>query len=153
MKARMGRGDDGRTCLADGTRVRKDDPRVAASGEIDELVCRLGAARAALPRRSPLGRRLLRIQAELFGLPASSRPERLVRTLESELRSMAEPLPPLKGFVLPGSSRAEAALHLARSACRRAERAALAPPHPSPGTLAYLNRLSDWLFAAARRAP
>ncbi|HAH06228.1 MAG TPA: cob(I)yrinic acid a,c-diamide adenosyltransferase [Elusimicrobia bacterium] len=154
MKTRLGKGDDGTTRLADGTRVRKSDPRVAACGELDELNCRLGAARAALPRRlRGLSRSLLRIQTELFEIGGRKPPPgRFVRALELELRAMQTALPSLEGFVLPGGRRASVELHLARSACRRAERAAAALSRPAPGALPYLNRLSDWLFAAARRA-
>ncbi len=166
-------GDKGETGLFGGGRVPKSHPRVAAYGDIDELNSALGAARAAFqddPALISVDRGLARIQAECFvlgallatpadrlaklpppfnvGLPADA-PKRL----EAEIDAWDKNLSPLKTFVLPGGGRAGAALHLARAVSRRAERAvvALASVEAVPdGVLIYLNRLSTWLFVAAR---
>jgi len=165
-------GDRGETGLIGGSRVPKSHPRVAAYGAVDELNCALGAARAALDVRGPGGvdAALARVQDECFalgallavpsaaaaklpppydkGLPADS-----ARRLESEIDAWDAGLEPLKSFILPGGGPAGAALHVARAAARRAERAAveLSAADPLPdGVLAYLNRLSTWLFVAAR---
>lgn len=155
-------GDDGRTGLSrPGPRVRKDDPRIAALGELDELSCRLGVALAALPAKAafaPLRSALGRAQGELlelgalFAAPrAKPFPPARVAALEREIDRWERDLPRLRNFLLPGGAPAGAALHLARAAARRAERAAagLGPRAPR-GAVPYLNRLSDWLFVAAR---
>jgi len=155
-------GDDGRTDLSrPGPRVRKDDPRIAALGELDELSCRLGCALAALqakPAFAPLRSALQRVQGELlelgarFAAPRSKpfSPSR-VSALEREIDRMEKELPRLRNFLLPSGAPAGAALHLARAACRSAERRAAGLGARAPhGGLPYLNRLSDWLFVAAR---
>lgn len=135
-----------------------------AIGEVDEANCAIGMALADLPVGSPSAAALLRIQNELFDLGADLAtpgemqgalrilPEQVER-LEREIDGMNEPLEPLTSFILPSGSRAVAALHLARGVVRRAERATVilneaAPLNPH--LLAYLNRLSDHLFVAAR---
>jgi cob(I)alamin adenosyltransferase len=164
-----GSGDDGTTGLGDGTRVSKADPRVNAYGEVDELNAVLGLVLASVADFSEA--ELLRsIQNDLFDvgadlcLPASaeeSRQPRLritiaqVRRLEHAIDRLNTQLAPLFSFILPGGSLAAAWLHLARTVCRRAERAVVAlQQHTTinPHVLAYLNRLSDLLFVLARSA-
>ncbi len=168
-------GDQGETALAGGQRVPKDGLRIAAYGTADELNAFLGAARATVashhsahPRLGELTAILLRVQHELFNLgsilatlPEDVHPkqarvtEREVAQLETEMDRMNEELPALRSFVLPGGSRMDAELHIARTVCRRAERAlvALARLEPvSPETLRYLNRLGDALFVWSRWA-
>lgn len=152
-------GDEGRTGLASGDRVPKYDPRIEASGTVDETNCAIGLV---LSEDIPDGVRasLARIQHELFDLGAElSLPEYRainadhVRRLESELDELNRGLPPLKEFILPGGSRGAASCHLARAVCRRAERIAWALADQmtvNPDLLKYLNRLSDLLFVAAR---
>lgn len=169
------KGDKGDTGLFGGARVSKAHPRVCAYGEVDELNSALGVARAALrddPALASLDRGLARVQAECFvigallatpadqlgklgapfdaGLPAGA-PQRL----ETEIDAWDADLTALKTFILPGGGRAGASLHLARAVSRRAERAVieLTPLEPVPeGVIVYLNRLSTWLFVAARFA-
>jgi cob(I)alamin adenosyltransferase len=159
-------GDGGETSLAGGQRVRKDSPRIACCGAVDELNSFLGLARstaeaAGLARLSTV---LLRIQHELFNLgavlaaPSGDRPgvpPADVARIEGEIDALSTELPPLDSFVLPGGARLNAELHLCRTVCRRAERSAvaLAAQEPVPGeVLQYLNRLSDALFVFARWA-
>ena len=159
-------GDAGTTRLADGSEVPKDHPRVAAYGGVDELNSCLGMALAAglAPR---LAEWLPRIQNELFDLGADLATPReaevefpvprldadCVVALERAIDELNEVTGPLENFVLPGGSAGAAALHVARTACRRAERdvAALAREADlGKAILPYLNRLSDLLFAMAR---
>jgi cob(I)alamin adenosyltransferase len=159
-------GDQGETSLGDGSRVPKLDCRIGAFGTVDELNSALGVALAepALPER--LREPLERIQNELFDVGADlSVPfgigERLrvaqphVNRLEQLCDEFNADLPTLKSFVLPGGTDAAARLHVARTTCRRAERDALTADQETginPLVLAYLNRLSDFLFIAARWA-
>lgn len=159
-----GGGDGGETSLGDGTRVRKDSMRVHAFGEVDELNSCIGLARAeALSSENDA--RLAIVQNDLFDLGADlSAPrvegeERLrvtagqVATLERWCDEVNESLADLTSFILPGGGRAAAALHLARSVCRRAERAAVAladGADVNEHVLVYLNRLSDLLFILSR---
>jgi cob(I)alamin adenosyltransferase len=159
-------GDKGETSLGDGSRVRKLDCRIGAFGVVDELNAVLGVvlAEPGLPER--LRAPLERIQNDLFDVgadlsvpygvtdrlrvdqPAVDRLEQLCDELNAEL-------PMLKSFVLPGGTEAAARLHVARTICRRAEREALVADDEhgiNPLVLAYLNRLSDLLFIAARTA-
>ena len=162
------RGDDGSTGLFGGPRVRKDDLRVSAYGDVDELNSALGVAREEVPE-GDLRSLIDSFQSELFTLGAQlatpdieAAPKEIPRItaenvarLESEIDRLTEQLPPMKTFILPGGSRAGAALHLCRTVCRRAERKAveLAESGPvPPEALAYLNRLSDLLFVMARAA-
>ena len=152
-------GDAGETGLATGARVKKTHARVRAMGDIDELNSQLGVLLAQrLPKT--LRTTLTRIQHELFNLggelslpQAEIVTEAQVVTLEAEVESLNTKLPPLKEFVLPGGNAAAAAAHLARAISRRAERA-LWTVHETeslnPQALRYLNRLSDFLFVAAR---
>jgi cob(I)alamin adenosyltransferase len=161
-------GDAGETGLFDGTRVPKSNPRVAAYGDVDELGAWLGMARAAGVDQG-LGEMLDRLQRDLFGVgarladPAHRIAERVtkaavtaddVQRLETWIDSLENELPPLRRFILAGGSPAGAALHVARTICRRAERAivGLGPDAVEPELLIYVNRLSDLLFVMARAA-
>lgn len=158
-------GDDGTTGLGVRARVRKDDARVEAYGAVDELNSALGVAVAA-GLSAAVADSLGRVQQELFhlgsdlcvppddGAPLVPRIEpRHVEALEKTMDRLQEELEPLANFVLPGGSAAAAALHLARTVCRRAERRlvtlAAAEPVGAPA-LKYVNRLSDALFVMAR---
>jgi cob(I)alamin adenosyltransferase len=162
------RGDDGSTGLFGGPRVRKDDLRVSAYGDVDELNSALGVAREEVPE-GDLRSLIDVLQSELFTLGAQlatpdpeAAPKEVpriapqqVERLEHEIDRLTEQLPPMKNFILPGGSRAGAALHLCRTVCRRAERklVELAESAPVPQeVLAYMNRLSDLLFVMARAA-
>lgn len=168
MKLYTKTGDRGDTSLFDGTRVRKTDPRVVAYGEVDELQASLGVA-AASGLDAELGDMIVAIQRDLFALgarladPAHRIAPRVtkvivdeasVQRLEQWIDALDASLPPLRHFVLPGGSPAGAALHLARTVCRRAERAVLRLDTDAvePVALVYLNRLSDLLFVMARAA-
>jgi len=159
-------GDDGTTALGSGRRVHKDDLRVEAYGAVDELNAVLGLALAAGLTDALCGP-LVRIQNELFHLGADlcapeeaklGRPlpgieERHVAALDEWLAALNSELPPLENFVLPGGDLGAASLHVARTVCRRAERAAVRLAHAEPvgpQVVPYLNRLSDVLFLAAR---
>ena len=152
-------GDKGETGLGDGTRVGKDSPRVHALGEVDELNCVIGLL---LAEKLPAGVRaaLGSIQHDLFDLggevciPAhAGMREEQVSRLETLLDEYNRSLPPLKEFILPGGTRAAGLAHLARTVCRRAERALVSLARDEPvGAVArkYLNRLSDLLFVLGR---
>ena len=162
-------GDGGQTGLADGSRVPKDALRVAAYGDVDELNAALGLLRADGP--APDDDALLHeIQRALFALgarladPASAGrdpggkvalgPADVAR-LEQAIDAREAELPPLRSFVLPGGCRQAALLHLARTVCRRAERACVTLQREAgvePALVVYLNRLSDLLFVMARHA-
>jgi cob(I)alamin adenosyltransferase len=156
-------GDAGTAGLVDGSRVSKSSVRMAAIGEIDEANAAIGVALASLGK-DEIADRLLRIQNELFDLGADvATPGEVdgalritgaqVRRLEDDIDAMNEHLAPLTSFILPSGSAAVATLHLARAVVRRAERAAVAlnaAETLNPHLLAYLNRLSDQLFVAAR---
>ncbi|HEY9216823.1 MAG TPA: cob(I)yrinic acid a,c-diamide adenosyltransferase [Phenylobacterium sp.] len=164
-------GDGGRTRLASGEQVSKTSPRVEAYGAVDETNAALGLARLHTGQDAAFDAMLGRIQNELFDLGADlatpARPDEApgsalrildgqVERLEAEIDAMNAELPPLTSFVLPGGTAASAALHLARTICRRAERSAVALQESgesvSPAAMKYLNRLSDLLFVAARFA-
>jgi cob(I)alamin adenosyltransferase len=170
MKIYTRTGDQGETGLFGGGRVKKSDPRVAAYGDVDELNSAIGVARAS-PPEALFDDILTAIQRDLFSLGghlATPDPDKVRKALEkAELdegriaafeRAIDEAdaeLPPLKAFVLPAGTQKAAALHLARTICRRAERSvvALAAGAPVPQLfLVYLNRLSDLLFTLARLA-
>jgi len=155
-------GDDGTTGLGDGTRTLKDHARIRVIGDIDELNSNLGVLLAEdLPE--PVRRDLLAVQHDLFDLGGElSIPGHFMITqaqvlrLESCVERYNADLPRLAEFVLPGGSRSAALAHVARTVCRRAERAlvALAHSEPAPTLNAdarrYVNRLSDLLFVLAR---
>ena len=158
-------GDTGTTGLSDGSRVAKTDARMAAIGDVDEANSALGVAIVALDGAPPAAA-LTRIQNDLFDLGAdlatpgddfapSAMALRIVpaqvERLEREIDAMNAALAPLTSFILPGGSAGAAALHVARAVTRRAERSAVAlGAAANPQALAYLNRLSDLLFVAAR---
>lgn len=163
-------GDAGSTGLVDGSRVGKDAERIAAIGAVDEANSAIGlAAVAAVQFAEPLHR----IQNDLFDLGADLATPALaeddfapsemvlrilpvqVDWLEQGIDAFNEDLAPLTSFVLPGGSEAAARLHVARASVRMAERAVVAlsaRERVNPAALAYINRLSDWLFTAARVA-
>ena len=168
MKIYTKTGDQGETGLFGGPRVRKSDARVEAYGEVDELNAAVGAARAVVEDPEIDGH-LARVQAELFcvGAELATPHEAKARSaiprlepasiagLEAAIDAWERELPPLSRFVLPGGTRTAAALHVARTVCRRAERRAVAlaaEVEIDAAALAYLNRLSDFLFVAARIA-
>jgi cob(I)alamin adenosyltransferase len=168
MKIYTKTGDQGDTGLIDGSRVPKDDPRVSAYGDIDELQAVLGVIKSGLPAGSPIGSLLMTIQKDLFSLSArladpkdkiAERKEKVItgdsriEALEREIDHREADLPPLNAFILAGGGPTGAQLHLARTICRRAERAVvgLARQVPiDPLIVTYLNRLSDLLFVMAR---
>jgi cob(I)alamin adenosyltransferase len=167
MKIYTKTGDRGETSLFGGGRVPKSDPRVCAYGEVDELNAWIGRTLSDLRLDDSLQAPLLRVQRALFGVGgelATREPAHRgklrdlvaaadIEFLETSLDAMEVDLPPLKSFVLPGGGRVGSALHVARAVCRRAERSvvALAAREPlRPEVVTYLNRLSDWLFVAAR---
>jgi cob(I)alamin adenosyltransferase len=159
-------GDKGETSLGDGSRVPKLDCRIGAFGTVDELNSALGVvlAEPGLPER--LREPLARIQNDLFDVGADlSVPfgigdrlrveQRQIEWLEQLCDELHADLPELKSVVLPGGTAAAARLHVARTTCRRAERDALTANEEhgiNALVLAYLNRLSDFLFIAARWA-
>jgi cob(I)alamin adenosyltransferase len=158
-------GDRGETSLFGGARVPKNDPRIEAYGTVDELSSHLGVARAAWAE-SPIDPQLHQAQLDLFEIgahlasPGTSRfpgvdPAR-IEELESGIDAMERELAPLTTFILPGGTLAAAHLHVARTVCRRAERLVVAlglhEPDVEAGVVTYLNRLSDYLFVAARFA-
>jgi cob(I)alamin adenosyltransferase len=169
MKIYTRGGDTGETSLFGGERVSKCAPRVAAYGEVDELNSVIGVARAELAH-DDLRAQLETIQSSLFDLggelatPGASEraargkggpriAESDVAELEGWIDRLETELQPLRNFILPGGARAAALLHLARTVCRRAERAVISLAQREtidPLLVRYLNRLSDFLFVMAR---
>jgi cob(I)alamin adenosyltransferase len=170
-------GDRGETGLGDGSRRPKSDARVAAMGDVDEANCAVGLALLALrdsndPAHVAIEPVLARIQNDLFDLgadlslprQADEAPGAVLRVAPSQVEGLEHAidalnarLKPLRSFVLPGGTAASAALHQARAVCRRAERslvalAAIEGEELGEAALAYINRLSDYLFVAARAA-
>jgi len=165
-------GDDGTTGLVDGSRTPKHSGRIAAVGEVDECNSVLGWA--LLQAESEAAQDLTRIQNDLFDLGADlATPGKVggddfapsemvlrivpaqVEWIEQRIDALNERLEPLRSFILPGGSELAARLHMARATARRAERAvsALGIAEPvNPAALAYINRLSDYLFVLARTA-
>lgn len=164
-------GDAGTTALGSGERVPKTSPRIAAYGTVDETNAHIGVARVHFANADPdVDAMLLRVQNDLFDLGADlcvpDRGEKLpyeplrvadaqVKRLEDEIDLMNASLSPLRSFILPGGSATAAALHVARTVSRRAERMivelAAIPGEPvSAPVLKYINRLSDFLFVAGR---
>lgn len=168
MKIYTKTGDGGETGLFGGARVSKASGRVDAYGNLDELNAHLGACRACgLP--DDIDAALAAVQVDLFALGAElatvpGKEDSLsiarvsdaeVARLESAIDASEAELAPLKSFVLPGGTASAAALHVARTVCRRAERALVALQHEEPvraHAVVYLNRLSDLLFSLARLA-
>ena len=170
-------GDKGETSLVGGQRVPKDDPRIDAFGSVDELNAFVGLARVSCqelsrqssePRIEALAAILLRVQHELFNLGSilATRPEDVhpkqprvtdaeVEQLEREIDEANADLAPLRSFALPGGTRLNAELHVARTICRRAERLVTGLARIEgvpPEAIRYLNRLSDALFVWSRSA-
>ena len=163
-------GDDGTTALGTGERRKKYDLRIAAYGTLDELNAVIGIVRLHAPAHGELDAMLARIQNDLFDVgadlcmpdkgkgPGGARldaTEAQVEWLERQIDALNADLAPLRSFVLPGGSAASAYLHLARTVCRRAERLIVEltdRPDESvtPAVIKYVNRLSDFLFVAAR---
>ena len=164
-------GDAGTTALGSGERVPKTSPRIAAYGTVDETNAHVGVARIHLAGQDPdVDAMLLRVQNDLFDLGADlcvpDRGEKLpyeplrvadaqVKRLEDEIDMMNASLTPLRSFILPGGTPAAAALHVARTVSRRAERmivelAAIPGESVSGPVLKYINRLSDFLFVTSR---
>ncbi len=164
-------GDDGTTALGSGERRSKHDLRIEAYGTVDEANAAIGVARTELAAdEAGLSAMLEHVQNDLFdlgaelatpddGKPKDYEPLRVVSAqverLERDIDQLNAALQPLRSFVLPGGSRAAAALHLARTITRRAERLMVALAEREPGgvgnpALVYMNRLSDFLFVASR---
>jgi cob(I)alamin adenosyltransferase len=162
-------GDHGETGLFDGTRVPKHSPRVEAYGDVDELNALLGLALAFIRDDADIRPCLLTIQRDLFVVGAhladpSARveakrgtkanfPEDKVSQLEQWIDQFEEHVAPLRQFILPGGSKGGATLHHARTVCRRAERQIVALSQEvavASVIIVYMNRLSDFLFVAAR---
>jgi cob(I)alamin adenosyltransferase len=164
-------GDAGTTALGSGERVPKTSVRIAAYGTVDETNAQIGMVRIHLAGKdADVDQMLLRVQNDLFDLGADlcvpDRGEKLpyeplrmsdaqVKRLEDEIDLMNSALQPLRSFILPGGTPAAAALHVARTVCRRAERVMVElvnlPDEPvSAAALKYINRLSDFLFVAGR---
>lgn len=164
MKLYTKRGDDGGTDLFAGGRTNKTDPRIHAIGEVDETNATLGLAISVCDTGEIKGI-LLQVQPRLFDLgadlasPDPAKARRVTQAhiikLEDHIDAVCEQLPEMKHFILPGGSELAARLHLARTVCRRAERACVAVHANDPhvhDAIVYLNRLSDLLFALARAA-
>lgn len=169
MKIYTRTGDAGQTALFGGGRVPKSHPRVEAYGDVDELNSAVGLARAIepLPRIDEV---LVPVQRDLFAMGAllatpdrdkmhrhlekASIDERRITELEHAIDAGDAELEPLKAFIVPGGTKKAAALHVARTVCRRAERRviALSDEDIPPIVVVYLNRLSDLLFTLARVA-
>ena len=168
MKIYTRTGDAGETSLVDGSRVRKDDARVSAFGDVDELNASIGVAVA---QAGPdLAQLLDGVQRDLFAIGAqvadpraqvAARKEKAalgagrIADLERAIDAHDAQMPPLTAFILPGGTPLAASLHVARTVCRRAERSILAlgpAAAVDPLVVVYLNRLSDLLFVMARAA-
>ncbi|WP_340082333.1 cob(I)yrinic acid a,c-diamide adenosyltransferase [Terribacillus sp. FSL K6-0262] len=166
MKIYTKTGDKGETSLIYGTRVPKNHPRVEAYGTLDEANAAIGTAVGLMTvENAPFRQSLQRVQTLLFhaGAELATPPDKEVQwkleakhtaSLEMEVDRWTEELPPLKQFILPGGCPSSAALHQARTIVRRAERliVALAEGDGSNEVLRFINRLSDYLFVAARYA-
>ena len=166
MKIYTRTGDRGQTRLFDGTRVAKNDLRVEAYGNVDELNSAIGSA-LAFTSDGRIAELLQSIQRELLSLGAQLADPKFdaekfakpslcaewVAALESAMDELDQELPPLRVFILPGGGQCGALLHLARTICRRAERTVVELNETTPldpTVIEYLNRLSDLLFVLAR---
>lgn len=164
-------GDQGQTRLAGGQALPKNHPRIEAYGTVDELNAQLGVVAELIKTQvdfADLLRQILRIQNELFDLGSMLAvlpqdrvaqmaviAQKDIDRLEQEIDAMNDNLPHLKSFILPGGGSVSAALHVARTVCRRAERRLLdlqAVDQVDALVIPYVNRLSDWLFVAGRHA-
>jgi cob(I)alamin adenosyltransferase len=166
MKIYTGKGDDGTTGLLYGGRVAKDSAVISANGAVDEAQASMGVARAAAQPGSELDEILIALERDLYVLmaelataPANRHklqpgttlvtPE-MVASLESQIDSVADRFPALTDFVIPGHDAVSAALDVARTVVRRAERQALGAAADGSNVVKYLNRLSDLLWTLAR---
>lgn len=173
MKLYTKTGDDGTTALFGGQRVDKDHPRVAAYGVVDELNACLGWIRCVCPQDESPYREwddfLRKLQSQLFDLgadlatsPGSKHEDKIRRVGEEDIAELEKTIDsiesgntPMKQFILPGGTELAARIHIARTVCRRAERAVVTMRHQETvpdAIVMFLNRLSDLLFALARRA-
>jgi cob(I)alamin adenosyltransferase len=166
LKIYTRKGDDGTTGLLYGGRVRKDSPAIEANGTVDEAQAVLGLARAEAEPGSELDQLVIAIERDLYVLMAelATAPANraklvagqslvsaaMVEGLEGRIDELTERFPPITEFVLPGHDRVSAALDVARTVVRRAERQALALPLADSQVGPYLNRLSDLLWTMAR---
>lgn len=164
MKIYTKKGDQGETSFANGQRVSKSHQRIAAYGEVDELNAVVGMCLEVISKPVSVVTTLREVQSQLFQLGselalAGTHAKDLfitaedVKLLENGIDEMDTVLPPLKNFILPGGSEAASRLHLARTVCRRAERALVTLHEKEPvrdEAIHYLNRLSDYLFTCAR---
>lgn len=162
MKIYTRTGDAGTTSIVGGSRLAKDAPRIEAYGTVDELNSYLGIIVADAATPEPERNVLLGVQNVLFniggylaGMPDPSISDDLISQLEESIDAMDKMLPPLHNFILPGGCLLAAHAHVARTICRRAERRIISlasEMNLSPSLLAYINRLSDWLYIFARYA-
>ncbi len=159
-------GDDGTTSLVDGSRIKKNSQRLETYASIDELSSSLGVVAADAKCNDEIKGEIQQIQNELFNIgaylatpvkegttPSANITEEALPRLEGWIDALDEQTPKLNNFVLPGGCPAAAAAHVARVTCRRAERNVVTlaeSEYVDPNVNAYLNRLSDYLFAAAR---
>jgi cob(I)alamin adenosyltransferase len=166
MKIYTRRGDDGTTGLLYGGRVAKDSGVIEANGAVDEAQAALGLARAEVDKGSELDARLVGLARDLYVLMAELatasqnrqklKPgvtlvtEEMVRALEDQIDDLSGRFPPITDFVIPGHDRVSAALDVARTAARRAERASLGAAAGGSLVVQYLNRLSDLIWTMAR---
>ncbi|MDE6513727.1 MAG: cob(I)yrinic acid a,c-diamide adenosyltransferase [Muribaculaceae bacterium] len=160
MKIYTKTGDAGQTSIVGGQRLPKDAARIEAYGTIDELSSHLGLLAADPATLEPERTLLLKVQNILFniggylaGVPDPNVSADDITRLETSIDAMDRLLPPLKNFILPGGSQLAAKAHIARTVCRRAERriiSTLPTLAVAPEVLAYINRLSDWLYTFAR---
>lgn len=166
MKVYTRKGDDGTTGLLYGGRVGKDSPIIDANGAVDEAQAALGAVRAEVERGSELDEMLVRLERELYVLMAdvatgvANRDKlragvtlvtaEMVTALEPVIDDLTGRFPPLRDFVVPGHDRVSAALDVARTVIRRAERLVVGAAPADSGAPAYLNRLSDLVWTMAR---
>ena len=165
MKIYTKKGDQGQTYLFGGGPYPKDNERIEAYGSVDELNSVVGCVSVEL-QDPELATALVEAQRHLFivgaelatvnptpELAAGFIAQKQIKSLETQIDAWEVELEPLKKFILPGGARAASLLHLARTVCRRAERQIVKLSHDQavrPELLAYLNRLSDWLFVLAR---
>jgi len=160
MKIYTRTGDAGTTSIVGGSRLPKNAPRIEAYGTVDELNSYIGLLLSDAGTGEPERALLLRVQNSLLNiggyLAGTPDPGDLaddIRALEDSVDAMTRMLPPLRNFILPGGCPLAAHAHVARTICRRAERriVALSPALPLPADLlAFINRLSDWLYTFAR---
>lgn len=162
MKIYTRTGDAGQTSIVGGARLPKTATRIEAYGTVDELNSHLGLLAADASTPAPQRQLLLNVQNALFniggflaGMPSDGLTDDDIQALENSIDAMDRELPQLREFILPGGSILAARAHIARTVCRRAERRILSCASEialPPTLLAFINRLSDWLFTFARYA-